>query len=178
MFLISYQMLNVASFIYSNRFRMVMRGETRRQLITVKIIALLVLCLLPVFIYQNADNFSPHILASNTCSPVIKQVEFSVSVDGRVYPQFVPLYRKKSIDFECLQSNKRNKIILLWKKMYGMPFKELYFGHEKQMIANNCPVKNCEFTNNRTKLNHSDLVLFHIRNHIDYIPRRANQSQR
>jgi hypothetical protein len=61
--------------------------------------------------------------------------------------------------------------------MKGEPLMPLYFGPGEQMKQNNCPVTNCEITNNRDELPNSDLVLFHLRNEIDYVPTRAFATQ-
>ena len=66
----------------------------------------------------------------------------------------------------------------MWNKFYGMPFVDYGFGFRKPFENMNCPVTNCELTNNRSRLNESELVLFHVRSLIDYFPNRTNLNQR
>jgi alpha-1,3-fucosyltransferase len=103
---------------------------------------------------------------------------FRVSLGGRVYPQFRPLYHNKKINFECLNASKSIKRILLWTKFKGLPFVKYELGERQPLMALGCPVTNCEITENKSKYNESDLVLFHLRNRIDYMPNYRPASQR
>ena len=42
-------------------------------------------------------------------------------IDGKLYPNIVPIYHNKSIDFNCLNNKSKNltKKILLWTKLNG-----------------------------------------------------------
>ena len=103
-------------------------------------------------------------------------------LDGVKYPKLIPLFQNKKIDFECLrtiQSTKKKKTILLWNTHYGAPLSDHYaFGHSEQFSKSNCPITDCELTKDRSALSRSDLVLFHLRNKIDFIPRREFSTQR
>ena len=117
---------------------------------------------------------------------------FSIAIDGRVYPQqqALPLYENKSIDFECLEHlatksrhhRRRRKNILLWTKFKGEPFPDfeaLLRQDDDDFFARaKCPISNCHLTSNRTLFNESELVLFHVRNRIDFIPLRSSARQR
>lgn len=96
--------------------------------------------------------------------------QFRVTLDGVTYPNVVPLYHNSSIDFQCLNSSKSVKTILMWTKFNGSPLVNYGFGVRRPFEQMECPVTNCELTNDRNKLNVSDLVLFHLRNDIDYFP--------
>ena len=115
----------------------------------------------------------------NNCIDANK-VHFSVFLNDIKYPKLVPLYENKSIDFQCLNSSQNKKTILLWTKFKGqpLPHSDYMTGHVKPFESLNCPVTNCELTYDRTKINQSDLVLFHLRNKVDYIPKRAKENQR
>jgi hypothetical protein len=84
------------------------------------------------------------------------------------------------VNFQFLNSAKNIKTILLWTKFKGTPLPETNYetGYVKPFELFNCPVTNCELTYDRNKINQSDLVLFHLRNKIDYIPIRAKENQR
>ena len=113
---------------------------------------------------------------------------FSITLDERAYPHSVPLYENKSIDFECVNHlatasrhhRRRPKHILMWTKFKGEPFPnfEKMINEGDFFARTNCPVTNCRLTNNRTLFNQSQLVLFHVRNHVDYVPVRSSPRQR
>ena len=50
-----------------------------------------------------------------------KKASYSVVINGYKYPNFIPLYENKSIDFQCLNSSQNKKIILVWTKFKGEP---------------------------------------------------------
>jgi hypothetical protein len=115
----------------------------------------------------------------SSCNPILPgRAQFSIKIDGVAYPKSVPRYHNKSINFTCLNSTRAVPTILLWTNIYEEPFDKPVYGVGEQFKRNNCPVTNCEFTNDKQKLNRSDLVLFHIRNRIAYIPKRAFPTQR
>jgi hypothetical protein len=103
---------------------------------------------------------------------------FKVKIADEWYPKRVPLYRNSSINFTCLNANNETKTILMWNKASGLPFGHFTFGVGEHFKVNNCPVTNCELTHDRAKLNSSDLVVFHVRNSIDFIPNRTFETQR
>jgi len=114
----------------------------------------------------TADNF-----INSNCSIFTGLTNEQYLLDNKTYPNFVPFIYNKSIDLKCLNiiSNK-TKTILLWTKLNGIPLLPIEYGYRKPFEQLNCPVTNCELTNDRSKLNQSSLVLFHLRNRIDYLP--------
>jgi len=56
---------------------------------------------------------------SNECSPFTNMSSFSIEIDGEKYPKWVSLSRNKSINYNCLNKNKKFKIILLWNKFFN-----------------------------------------------------------
>jgi alpha-1,3-fucosyltransferase len=119
------------------------------------------------------------LLTENKCSPFLNDTkQFSILIDGVKYPQRIALYENKSINFECLNSLKKPKVILMWNKFKGKPHMDYPFGVRKPFQILNCPVTSCELTNDRSKFKESNLVLFHLRNHIDTIPERVHPLQR
>ncbi len=109
---------------------------------------------------------------------------FSVLIDGVKYPKFLPVYENKTINFKCLNaSSVKPKRILLWTKFKGLPFlpelEKIIMNRQSQNVLEDfkCPVSNCQVTFDRDKLPQSDMVLFHLRNRINYFPnfRKADQ---
>ncbi len=118
--------------------------------------------------YDKAFHRCEHIYANKS----IKISQFSIN--GEPYPKFVPLYRNKSINLKCLNSSRNKKTILLWSKFVGLPLIKTDYDLKKL----NCPINNCEITQDRDTLHKSDLVLFHLRNEINHLPSRAFETQR
>jgi len=108
---------------------------------------------------------------------------FKVQINGEVYPKRVPLYENKSINMACLQQQKAVKTILLWTKFKGLPYiPELDKDVEKKGFRQifkdyRCPIDNCALTFNRSRLNESAMILFHLRNDIDYYPQYRRKDQ-
>ena len=119
------------------------------------------------------------IYSNNNCFDS-NRTQFFVTIDGIRYPKQVPLYENKSIDFKCLNSTNKPKTILLWTYFKGLPLPLVNYqtGLVKPFESFNCPVTNCELTYDRTKLIQSDLVVFHLRNKINYLPTRSFPDQR
>lgn len=109
---------------------------------------------------EFVDNVN-HVKTSSSC-PIIDSNAKSVtySIDGDSYPKRVLDIYNKSINFECLNKHKTNKIILYWKSIFAP--NEFVFGlGEKPFVDFGCPVTKCELTNNRSRINEADLVLVH-----------------
>lgn len=116
----------------------------------------------------NLTLISPKIPKCNGVH--LNKTQFKVKLDGITYPNIVPLYHNRSLNFECLNSSKSMKTILMWTKFKGTPLVDYGFGKVQPFEKMNCPVTNCELTDDRNDFNVSDLVLFHLRNKIDYFP--------
>ena len=108
------------------------------------------------------------------CDPVDPNyIQYSVELDGQIYPKTVLPHSNKSINFPCINNNPNatTKVILTWNDWWGK-----YYGYGKKtpFEANFCPVTNCEFTDDRQRLNESDLVIVHgldpIQNEPTYRP--------
>lgn len=107
----------------------------------------------------------------------IKNKQFEI--DNKLYPNILPKYHNKTINFQCLNSqNNKKKTILLWTKFKGAPLIPLTYGYQKPFLDMKCPVTNCELTDDRSKINQSSLVLFHLRNSINYFPQHRPLNQR
>jgi hypothetical protein len=116
---------------------------------------------------------------NTTCDPFIKHaIGFKVTIDKQKYPKQVPLYEKSSLNLPCLNSSKTIKTILVWTKISGRPFDYIKFGIGTPFSEYKCPVTNCEITDDRKRLSESEIVLFHARNKIGFIPKRTHATQR
>lgn len=58
------------------------------------------------------------------CNIFTNETNSKFRIDGKLYPNIIPIYHNKSIDFNCLNKKSRNakKTILLWTKFKGMLF--------------------------------------------------------
>jgi len=103
-----------------------------------------------------------------------------VNFNGITYPKFVQPSENKSYDFDCMNryNNDKKKLILFWNTYFGR--KDFYFGIGNGTLFKRsmCPVHNCETTNDRTRLNESSMILFHMRDNIDELPKFRRSAQR
>jgi hypothetical protein len=95
------------------------------------------------------------------CEPVDQNyIHYAVELDGQIYPKTVLPHANKSINFPCINNNPNatTKLILTWNDWWG---KFYGYGKKTPFETNFCPVTNCEFTDDRKRLNESDLVVVH-----------------
>lgn len=106
---------------------------------------------------------SAEVEINQRCNPIFENSSQQYTIiDGVQYPKSIPLYLNKSINFECLNKNKIKRI-LYWVDFYRLiKAKILKLGVKTPLKIQNCPVTNCELTNDRARLNESDLVLVHM----------------
>ena len=135
--------------------------------------------------FQNDQNI-PYKLAyfenksdtrDSPCEPLLKaSYQYNVLIDGINYPRSVPLYLNKSINFECLNRGSHIHKILFWTQPNWLGDEGL--GKFKPFSRQNCPVTNCELTNDITQLYQSDLVITHMRDKIKFLPQYRSMNQR
>jgi hypothetical protein len=115
---------------------------------------------------------------TNECAIIKKDVkQYTVKIDGSVYPKRVPLHLNKSIDFDCLQKRSKNiKKILVWNNWWGK--KEYGTGIATPFKKNNCPITNCELTDDKKTINDADFVIVHAMDPADPIPKNKPSNQR
>jgi len=113
--------------------------------------------------------------------------QFYTKINGEMYPKFIPIYENVSINFECLNSigSLKPKTILFWNKFNGLPFipdlEKII--RSKNLVTNNvlenfnCPVNTCDVSFDRSKLQQSQMILFHLRNNIDEFPKIRHVNQ-
>ena len=70
------------------------------------------------------------------------------------------MHFNKSLNFECLNRGPLKRIFY-WTRFWKSDSFEFGVGVRKPFELHNCPVTNCQVTNDQTLFNSSDLVLFH-----------------
>lgn len=121
-----------------------------------------------VDIYANFIFDTRNSQTKPACSPYRSNFkQYSVFIDNIEYPRSpLPLYMNKSIDFDCLnekiQVERRSKPVILFWNEIGM------FGGKQ--LTNECPIKHCELTHDKTRLYESDLVVSHMVDKIEAMP--------
>ncbi len=124
-------------------------------------------------IYLNGSQLSSKAYLNVKCNPINKSYkQFRVTLDGHTYPKHLNLHTNKSIDFECLNSSKKLKLILLWNKFWNIPDYRYGLGIVTPFLKNNCPVTQCELTTDKSRLHNSDFVIVHMIDKIDYLPQQ------
>ncbi len=64
-------------------------------------------------------NYEKNLVKLPNCNPInTKPNQFYVNINGTTYPRIVPLFHNKSINFECLNKNKRRNRILFWNAYF------------------------------------------------------------
>lgn len=122
----------------------------------------------------------PEINKSNSiCNPFneIFETKF-VNFNGTFYPRSKPHIYRNSINYTCLQMSNKIKKIFLWNTYSGNPTFGFDLGVESAFKLLKCPVTNCEMTNDMSKLNESDLVIVHMGDIINPIPKKRPRFQR
>jgi hypothetical protein len=139
------------------------------------------LALILAIIYLN-ENYKPISIQTDnsliinkenqSCNVFKNKLNEKYNIDNKWYPSFLPSIHNKSLDLKCLNSKSiKTKTILLWNKFNGLPYVPINYGIRTPFEQINCPVTNCELTNDRSRFKDSSFVLFHLRNRIDYLPK-------
>ena len=79
--------------------------------------------------------------------------------DGVRYPQYLYLSQNKTINYNWINHNMPIKLILAWNSFYGDADFGYGLGKVNPFLKHNCPVTNCEVTNDKTRLDESDFVM-------------------
>jgi len=114
------------------------------------------------FNFNEAVQYTQLNIKKIACSPYLVDPpeQYYAHIDGHRYPRIMPQFLNKSIDFECLNANApKKKLILAWTTFFNRPI-NYTFGIDEYGY---CPVKNCEITNDKARLNEADVVLTHMR---------------
>lgn len=122
-----------------------------------------------IFLIKIIKNFG-----QDECEPFNKEYKhYQVEINGAKYPNSIPMFLNKTINFDCLNKNIQIKTILLWNDFFRIKVDQL-----NPFVNKKCPVTNCELTNDKSKLNQSDYVVVHMRNNISPIPTTRPKNQR
>lgn len=115
-------------------------------------------------------------LSSSSCEPIFKiNKQHYANLSGEIYPKIIRYSHNKSINFECLNKNNKPKLILLWNPFGGH---YLYPNGNGGFIDNDCPVTNCQITNDKRRINESDFVVIHIVDKFIPLPSSRPKNQR
>ena len=117
------------------------------------------------YFYQHITslvNKDKNEIISTGCSPLTSKKQFYTTIDGEIYPKYIPLFANTTINFECLNSSKNIKKILFWNDWFGDSTWAFGIGKISPFVKYNCPVTSCEMLNDRTRVNESDYVLIHM----------------
>lgn len=131
--------------------------------------------------YLNEADVALELSAESIeCDPINRSyVPYSVELDGVRYPTKLQLHMNHSLNFECLNNTQATKLILFWNEFFR--FKHFRYGVGKRtpFVDHQCPVSNCELTEDKSRLDEADLVIVHMKNKYKAIPKhRANPDQR
>ena len=157
----------------------------RKKIFKSRLLISVLFCLILFEMFKNStendhnNSIAPK-LNSTTCNLFnSNSKQFKVTIDGVQYPKAIALFQNKSINFECLNSQTSPpKVMLMWNHFHMFVQNKYNFGIKSAFETLNCPVTNCELTNDRTRIEESSLVMFHLRNEIDQLPAVRLASQR
>lgn len=116
---------------------------------------------------------------STECKPILDNAtQYFAIIDGIQYPRSVQLMRNTSINFDCLNKSKTIKKIFLWNSFHKHESYTLGLGVRTPFINKKCPVTSCELLKDRSRLNESDYVIYHMRSGSDVPPKYRPPNQR
>ena len=105
------------------------------------------------------------------CNPINDfYKQYTIQIDGHTYPKHLNLHTNKSINFKCLNQNKKLKLILLWNKFWDITDYRYGLGAVKPFRKNNCPVTQCELSVDKSRLSESDFVVVHMIDKPGHLP--------
>ena len=114
------------------------------------------------FVAENTQNS----FKKETCNPIKRNYNNASSnvfrIENQTYPKSVVLHKNKSIDFNCLNTNQKSKVILFWSKYYNKKDHGYGIGRSEPFRRHGCLVTNCELTADKSRLMESDFVIVHI----------------
>ena len=134
--------------------------------------------------HYNLRNFKANYLIdtfskSHNCDIINKShKQYYHFFDGVKYPQYLYLSQDRKINYDCLNKSSPTKVILAWNKFYGMSSFGYGMGKVKPFVSHNCPVTNCELTNDKKRIGESDFVIVWLTDQIEVeIPNKNRLSK-
>ena len=123
--------------------------------------------------YATSTRVSSYYI--DKCNPFSNnESQHTVLIENSIFPRTVPLNQNKSINFTCLNQNSDVKVILFWTQPTW--FKDNRLGRITPFKS--CPVRNCELTNNKSRINESDFVITHMWDKIQKLPEYRPDGQK
>lgn len=176
--------------VFLKLFKISLLRRSRRQFFTLVIPFLFSLFVILFVLSVQFDYFKPYYLidypsykfiitdtqqskSQHICSPFLANTsDLKIKIDNDFYPKLIPIFQNRSLNFTCLNSSPRIKTILLWNKFTGDPIIPIDPNNSMNILKRtNCPVTNCDITLDKSRLNTSDMILFHMRSRIDEFPK-------
>jgi alpha-1,3-fucosyltransferase len=98
------------------------------------------------------------------------------TIDSVDFPKYTYLHQNESINFDCLNRTNERRLILVWTPYFKDKTFGYGLGHVKPFEKHNCPVTNCELTNERKRISNSHAVIMHIPDLVD-LPNQKNRNE-
>lgn len=132
----------------------------------------------PFTIYINKANvklinYSDRIIPTglNGCKIIDKNhKQYTVTIDGIIYPQYLYLSQNKSINYDCLNKSTPVKKLFSWNKFYGERNMGYGNGDAQSFQDKHCPITNCQIIDDKSKLNESEYVVILVTDPIETMP--------
>ena len=77
----------------------------------------------PFVVQDNVSRFGKIL---SDCQPFTNKKQYQINIDGVVYPRHLPKAFNKTINYVCLNKNKKRNRILLWNTFVGRI--DFYYG--------------------------------------------------
>jgi len=118
----------------------------------------------PAIVTQNGPK-------ERKCNFLTDHKQYTVEIDGILYPQYLYLSQNRSINYDCLNNSTPMKKILGWNKFYGSDYMGYGAGPVKPFREKNCPITNCEVIIDKSKLNEVEFVIISMTDSIEEPPK-------
>lgn len=128
---------------------------------------------------SKITNIKDKEVDSKSCDPIDRNFkQYSVDFNGIIYPRYLLRNQNYSNNFDCFNKKHENKVILAWNSFYGSKNFGYGIGKNQPFINNNCPVTNCELTNDKSRLNEADYAMVLVSDSFDKLPvERASKTR-
>lgn len=112
------------------------------------------------------------------CNIYNEEKQYTAKINDVIYPRFLLRSQNYTYNFDCLNKSSSTKVILGWNKFYGTDYLGYGAGKVEPFLKHNCPVTNCEITDDKSRLNEADYVVVHFSDRYDTIPKKRNENTR
>jgi hypothetical protein len=104
--------------------------------------------------------------------------QYTVTLDGVTYPQYLYLSQNKSINYDCLSKSTPVKKIFSWNKFYGERNMGYGDGDSKSFQDKHCPITNCQVIDDKSKLNEAEFVVILVTDSMETMPPKGPRPYR